>query len=121
MATSDADIQHVHDLLAGFGPVEIRRLFGGAGIYADGVMFGLVAGSHLYLRTDARTSAAFAAEGSEPFVARSAHRSTTMPYWRVPERLLDDPDDLADWARTALDVARAAVRRRSPPKSRKRE
>lgn len=95
-------------------------MFGGAGIYADGVMFGQVADTHLYLRTDARTSAAFAAEGSEPFVARIAHRSTTMPYWRIPERLLDDPEVLADWARTALDVARTAANRRSPPKSKKK-
>jgi DNA transformation protein len=104
----------IRDLFARFGPVAVRRMFGGAGIYADGVMFGLVAGGVIYLKVDAHNESAFAEEGLEPFsyTTRQGRRGV-MSYRRMPDRLYDDPDELADWARQALAAAR---RGRAPQK-----
>jgi DNA transformation protein len=115
----DADTDVIADLFRVFGPVRVRRMFGGAGIYADEVMFGLIADDALYLKADPETSRAFAAEGEGPFVYGGKGKPVTMSYWRVPTRLYDEPDELARWAKVALAVAKnaatAAARRRSKP------
>ena len=108
------DADFIRDLFAEFGPVDVRRMFGGAGVYADGVMFALVARDVLYLKTDADGSQRFSAEGCRPFeyTGKSGTHALTS-YWRVPDRLYDDPGELAEWARLALSIAqRAAVRRK---------
>ena len=67
----------------------------------------------LYLKADETTSARFAAEGCGPFQYQrkgsKARKPTALPYWRIPDRLYDDPAELADWARAAHAVARAAA------------
>jgi DNA transformation protein and related proteins len=97
------------ELFAAFGRVSVRRLFGGFGIYVDGVMFALASRGVIYLKADDDSAAAFRREGSGPFTygAKGGQR-TIMSYWRLPDRLYDDPDELAAWARTALSVARRA-------------
>jgi DNA transformation protein len=107
------------ELFAGFGPVTIRRMFSGFGISADGTNFALALRSGLYLRADDQTVARFEAEGSKPFQYQTRARTVTVgSYWQLPERLYDDPEELAGWARAALAAAqRAALRKR--PKARK--
>ena len=108
------DPDHLSDIFAQFGPVRARRMFGGLGLYADGVMFGLVADGIIYLKSGVEDAEAFAAEGCEPFRYDKAGRVVEMSYRRLPDRLLDDPDELAAWARRALAVARrsgARIRR----------
>jgi DNA transformation protein len=75
-------------------------------------MFALVADHELYFKADEETIPAFQAAGSEPFVYGAKGRRIVMSYWRLPDRLLDDPDELAEWARAALRAAHrsAAVR-----------
>ena len=109
MTASDGFIEFLKDSLRGLGPVSVRRMFGGAGVYADGVMFGLVADDTLYLKADDATKRAFEAEGQGPFVYEGRGNVIAMSYWRIPERLLEDPDEMVDWARTALGVARRKV------------
>lgn len=103
----------VRELLAGMGPVTIRRMFGGAGVYADGVMFGLIADDTLHLKVDDALKRDLADEGSGPFVWRpesgpKAGQSVEMGYWRMPEAALDEPEIAVGWARRALSAARAA-------------
>ena len=119
MTASDGFVELLKDCLRGLGPVSVRRMFGGAGVYADGVMFGLIADDTFYLKADDETKRAFEAEGLAPFVYAGSARTVAMSYWRIPERLLDDPDEMADWARAALNVARrkaAAKPKRSAPR-----
>jgi DNA transformation protein len=93
-------------LFSVFGPVEVRRMFGGAGIYADGRMFALVSDGVIYLKADAHNVLAFERERLEPFTyATRAGRRGVMSYRRMPDRLYDDPDELAVWARAALAAA----------------
>lgn len=109
MSASKGFIELLKDSMRGFGPVNVRRMFGGAGVYADGVMFGLIAEDTLYLKGDVETKRDFEAEGLGPFVYEGRGRKIAMSYWRAPERLLDDPDEMVAWARTALGAARRAA------------
>ncbi len=109
MAASENFVELVKDALSGLGPVSVRRMFGGAGVYADGVMFGLITDDTLYLKADDETKRAFEAEGFEPFGYDGKKRRIVLPYWRAPERLLDDSDEMVAWARVALAVARRAA------------
>jgi DNA transformation protein len=98
----------VQELLEGLGPVRIRRMFGGAGVYADDVMFGLIDADVLYLKTDEALRDELIAEGSAPWVySRAPGKWEETSYWRLPETALDDPDEAVAWARRALAVATA--------------
>lgn len=111
MASSDGFLQLLRDQLSGLGPVRVRRMFGGAGIYCDGVMFALVSDDTLYLKADDVNRTDFEAESLGPFSYETRNgRTTIMSYWRAPEGLLDDPDELLTWARSALAAARRAQR-----------
>jgi DNA transformation protein len=96
----------IRELFSAFGPVEVRRLFGGAGIFADGRMFALVSNGVIYLKVGAHNAPAFDREQLEPFTyATKAGRRGVMSYRRMPDRLYDNPDELAIWAREALAAA----------------
>ncbi len=104
----------------------MQRLFGGAGLYADGLIFGLVFDGAIYLKVDDASIPEFEREGSKPFTytrAKSKARAgrASLSYWRLPERLYDDPEELAVWAARALAIAerkklapRARAKRKAP-------
>ena len=102
----------IQELFSVFGVVAVRRMFGGAGIYADGTMFGLVADGVIYLKADERNAPAFERENLPPFTYETKDgKRGVMSYRRMPERLYDDPDELATWAHAALAAAqRTGVR-----------
>ena len=109
MPVSTAYKTFIQDLLSDFGHVTIRNMFGGAGIYADGVMFAILVDDTLYLKADEVSARAFAAEGKGPFTYRPKDRAPiAMSYWEAPERLRDDHEELVAWARRAHAVALAA-------------
>jgi DNA transformation protein and related proteins len=94
------------DLFSEFGPVTIRRMFSGFGISVDGTTFALALRGGIYFRADDHTIQRFEAEGSTPFQYQTRTKTVTVrSYWRLPERLYDDPQELAGWARTALAAA----------------
>jgi DNA transformation protein and related proteins len=117
VAVSQAFRDHVADLLAPFGSVKIKLMFGGAGIYFKERMFGLIADERIYLKADDSTRPAFDAEGCKPFTFESkSGELMSMSYVEIPARLLDDADELAVWARRAYGVAVAAKgKKKSPP------
>lgn len=117
------DPDFIRDLFAPFRPVTIRRMFSGAGIFADGLMFGLVVREVIYLKADDSTAADFEREGCPPFTYTRGKKSGrprehALPYWRLPERLYDDPEELAAWAAKAFA---AAERKRFKPRVRGRQ
>jgi DNA transformation protein and related proteins len=100
----------LRDLFADFGSVEVRRLFGGAGLFADGVMFGLVSGGQIYLKADTESVPRFEAEGCGPFeYGTKTGKRAIASFRRLPDRLYDDTGELAQWARAALAVARQSA------------
>ena len=103
------------DLFAPFGKIVVRRMFGGEGLYRDNVMFAIVFGERIYLKTNEEGRQAFIAEGATPFVYPMKKGDiTSHNYYALPDRLYDDPDELAEWARAAFTVARhsPAVRKK---------
>jgi DNA transformation protein len=104
------DADFIRDLFAQFRPVTVRRMFSGAGLYCDGLMFALVVRGTIYLKADETSVADFKREGSGPFTYARGKKSGrqsehALPYWRLPDRLYDDPDELAVWAERALAIA----------------
>ncbi|HEY4124451.1 MAG TPA: TfoX/Sxy family protein [Rhizomicrobium sp.] len=104
------DAHRFDDLFSEFGPIRLRRFFGGEGIVAEDVMIGMVFSDVIYFKTDEETRKAFAAENSKPFsfLKRSTGETIVTTWFALPDRLYDDPEELAQWARAALDVARKA-------------
>jgi DNA transformation protein and related proteins len=104
------DADFIRDLFTQFRPVTVKRMFSGAGLYCEGVMFGLVVRGTIYLKADETSIANFKREGSGRFTytrgKKSGRRSEhALPYWRLPDWLYDDPDELAAWAERALTIA----------------
>lgn len=119
MAVSAEYREFVSEQLGPLGPVRIRNMFGGAGVYLDGLMFGLIAGETLYFKVDDRNRADYEAEEMGPFVYEPpSGKSVAMSYYELPERLCDDADELHIWARKALDAALAAKSAKPVPKKR---
>jgi DNA transformation protein len=117
VAVSGELIEFLKEQMAGFGPVSVRRMFGGAGLFRDGLMFALVVGDVLYLKADEASRGTFEAEGLEAFAyATSKGRNTIMSFMRAPEICLDDPDEMTRWCRLAFD---AALRAKAPKPSKK--
>ena len=118
MSTSAEFAEFLKEQLKGFGPVTMRRMFGGSGVYRDGLIFAIVIGDVLYLKADDVSRGEFTAEGLGPFVYDTKHGSkSVMSYLRAPERCLDDPDEMVAWARKAYE---AALRQRKPERKAKR-
>ena len=101
--------EFVAELFAPMGSVSIRRMFGGAGVFRDGLMFALLGDDTVYLKTDARLRADLEAEGSVPFIwiKPSTGEEIDMGYVSLPSCAMDDPDEASAWAKRALAVAKA--------------
>ncbi|HUS97732.1 MAG TPA: TfoX/Sxy family protein [Hyphomicrobiaceae bacterium] len=109
MAVNESYLEFVREQLAGVGPIAIKRMFGGAGVFSDGLMFGLIADETLYFKADAESEQRFADEGMGPFTYQpKSGKAIQMSYWRVPERLYDEPDEMTTWAHDATGAARRA-------------
>jgi DNA transformation protein len=108
----------VSELLSALGPIGIRNMFGGAGIYCRGIMFGLIMDDALYFKVDDAERDTYVAAGCQPFTYEGRNgKSIALSYYAVPPWLLDEPDEIATWAGRALAAAErsrpAAPRRRA--------
>jgi DNA transformation protein and related proteins len=105
MAREREFVGFVVESLRPLGPVSARRMFGGHGIFMDGLMFGLIADAQLYLKVDEGNRAAYEAEGLQPFTYAGKGRRVEMSYREAPSAGFDDPDILCAWAREAYAAA----------------
>ena len=105
MAVSDEFADYVVDQLAGWGRVSVRRMFGGAGLYCEGTMFGLIADDVAYLKVDDSNRGDFLKAGSSAF-RPYPDKATLMSYFEIPADVLEDRNRLAAWARRSLAIAR---------------
>lgn len=90
-------VDYVVELMAGWATVSARKMFGGYGLYREGLMFALIAGDELYFKTDADNLARFERAGSHPFVYRSQGRTVQMSYWSAPAASLDSAAEIGEW------------------------
>jgi DNA transformation protein and related proteins len=121
MVASAGFAEFLREQLSSLGRVTMRRMFGKTGVFCDGLMFGMIADDTLYVRVDDHNKAVFKeAESVPPLNYEKQGRTIDLSFWRVPERLLDEPDELVLWARAALAAAgRVAVERERTPLRRK--
>jgi DNA transformation protein and related proteins len=119
MVASDSFAEFLREQLAALGRVTMRRMFGATGVFCDGLMFGVVSEDTLYFRVDDHNRTAFKeAACFPPLSYEKKGRTIDLSFWRAPERLFDEPDELVAWGRTALAAARrvAAKRQRTTPR-----
>ncbi len=119
MPVSDEFLSFVVDQLSGWGVVTVRRMFGGAGLYRDGKIFGLVADDIAYLKTDASNRVPFIKAGSSPFNPYpDKARKSSLCYYTIPAEVLENRDELARWAQRSFEVSagREPRFRRSTPR-----
>jgi DNA transformation protein len=107
MAVSDDFLDFVLEQLSSWGQVTARKMFGGAGLYRDGKMFGLIADDVAYLKVDRSNRDRFLQAGSKPF-RPYPERATVMPYYEIPPDILEDTETLVEWAKQSLVIARKA-------------
>ena len=106
------DRDHLIDLFSEFGPISLRKMFSGFGISADGVNFAMALRTGLIFRVDELTIPRFDAEGARPFQYDTRNKTVVVNSYRhLPERLYDDPEELAVWAREAVGAAKRAAAR----------
>ena len=113
------DPDRFDDLFAPFGKIAVRPMFGSEGLFRDGLMFGIVYEDRLYFKTSEESRQAFIAEGAGPlFYKFKTAEGILTSYYELPDRLYDDPDELAQWARTAFAVAQQSpTAKKKKPKS----
>lgn len=104
----DADIA---EMFQGLGPVTIKRMFGGKGVYHNGLIVGLEVDGEILLKADRESAVDFAAAGSRQWIydGQKNRKPTAMPYWSIPVSAVDDPEKMAVWTNRAY---RAALRAR---------
>jgi len=113
MVASDGFAEFLREQLAPLGRVTVRRMFGKTGVFCDGLMFGMVSDDTLYFRVDDDNRAAFKeAEAFPPLNYEKKGGPIDLSFWRAPERLFDEPDELLSWARAALAAAHRIARTR---------
>lgn len=107
MPISDEFIDYVIDQLAAWGEVYARKMFGGAGLYCNGTMFGLIADDVAYLKVDDSNREDFVRAGASPFNPYpNKVKATVMSYYEIPVDVLENRTVLAEWAQRSLDIAR---------------
>jgi DNA transformation protein and related proteins len=119
MVASESFADFLREQLAPLGRVTMRRMFGKTGVFCDGAMLGMVTDNTLYFRVDDENRATFKeAESFPPLNYEKKGETIDLSFWRAPERLFDEPDELVAWARAALAAARrvAAKRERAAPR-----
>ncbi|MEM9224733.1 MAG: TfoX/Sxy family protein [Pseudomonadota bacterium] len=115
---NSADIE---DLFAPIGEVKIKRMFGGRGVYLDGLIFAIEAYGELYMKTDGDTRDLFRDAQSVPFVFESKRGKVATSYWRLPASAFDDEDALRHFTGLAVACAQRAdeAKKRKPKRGRK--
>jgi DNA transformation protein and related proteins len=108
------------ELFKPFGEVAVKRMFGGAGVYAEGLCFAIESGGNVFLKVDALSQADFTAAGSSPFIYVARGKPMPTSFWRLPAIAHEQADELRRWASLGLEAARRAAEARAkakkPPK-----
>lgn len=108
-------VAHAIELLSPLGEVRARRMFGGHGLYLQGLFIAIIADEVLYLKADGQAQPAFAAAGCLPFsYSPRPDRQIVMSFWNAPEEAMDSPAGMAPWARLAMASALRAAAAKAP-------
>ncbi len=114
MTAQDQDIAWFCELLEPLGRITVRRMFGGAGLYADGLIVGLEIQGTLYLKTDEQTRQAFVDGGGVSFVYDGKDKPVSTSYWTAPDDAMDAPEAMRPWARLAMEASLRSAASKKP-------
>jgi DNA transformation protein len=120
MSVSDDYIAFVQDQLSGLGMIQVKRMFGGAGLYSDNLFFAIIENDTLRFKVDDSNRTDFEEAGMGPFKPFK-DKPGIMQYYEVPIDILEDTLELEEWARKALAVARAATQKKKATKKPKKK
>ncbi|MBF0326401.1 MAG: TfoX/Sxy family protein [Alphaproteobacteria bacterium] len=109
-AEDQAAAELAHELFSDLGPIRMRRMFGGAGLYCGELFFAIILDGVLYLKGDGDSADDYRAAGSEAFTWHNPKtgKDVTMNFFTLPEDAVDDADRALDWGRVALAAAMRA-------------
>jgi DNA transformation protein and related proteins len=113
------DAEALKALFEPFGPVTVKRMFGGLGIYAEGLCFAIESGGEVFLKTDSFSRADSSAADSAPFTYVAKGKSRPTSYWSLPTAAHEDGDELRRWASMGLEAARRAATAKAQPKGKR--
>lgn len=105
MAVQASFATYCAELLGTAGEVQSRRMFGGYGLYVDGIFVGIIAGETLYLKADGETRPRFEAAGCRRFAYTARGKQQALGFWTVPPEAMDSPHLMQPWVRLALEAA----------------
>ena len=118
MSVSPDYTNFVKERLEPLGPITHRRMFGGAGVYAQGYIIALLDDDELYFKTDDESRQTFVDAGCTPFTYQKKDGTVgVMTYFKAPEQVFDDPDEMIAWGRLALDASLRASKAKPKPQS----
>ncbi len=117
MAVSEDLLNSILEQMSKFGPFEVKKMFGGVGFFKDDLMFGMIGSDTFRLKVDDHNKAEYEARGMKPMLSKSKGKG--MPYWEVPEDIIDDMDELGRWAQKSFDAALRAksAKKKSKPRT----
>lgn len=111
MIARHAYADFVAEQMADLGTITVRRMFGGHGLYCDGLFIAIITGEQLWFKADAQTQGAFEGRGLQRFAYSARGKTVQLMYYEAPAEVFDEPQAMARWGRLALE---AAVRARKP-------
>lgn len=115
MPVSSDYLQYILEQLARLPRVTSRRMFGGVGLYSDGVFFAIIDNDTVFFKVDDSTRETYVERGSEPFRPYKDRPEVSMSYFQVPAEILEDADELVPWARAAVRAAAASAETKRTP------
>jgi len=114
MTVTKADEAFALELFSALGEPSVRRMFGGAGVYVDGLMCAILDDGLVFLKVDDQTRPEFEAAGLQPFTYEIKDGETAvMSYYALDETAYDDPEVFQRWAGLAVDAARRAAAKKA--------
>lgn len=104
----------LNDVLGGIEGITSKRMFGGYGFYLDGNVFAFIVEDELYFKVDENNKPDYESRGSHPFVY-TGHKNkgpVEMPYWLLPEEIMNDPETLYDWVVTSAEISKNSKKKK---------
>lgn len=96
----------IEEMFSALGPVTIRRMFGGKGVYYGGRIIAVELRNGMLLKADPVSAPEFEAVGATRWTYEGrAGKRVQMPYWSIPDEAYDDPEIMARWVRLAYAAA----------------
>jgi DNA transformation protein len=102
------DVAAIEDMFQVVGPVTIKKMFGGLGIYARGIIIAIETDGEIFLKADAMSAPQFSSAGARQWTYDGKGKSVSMPYWTIPDDAFDDPDEMAKWMKLAVEAGMRA-------------